>query len=128
MTFLRVAVPVLTAATLHGCCDDALLDTSTSPDGRLAVDTFERNCHATAPHMTVVSVRRASMPVFLGKVIVEDTKGPQIYFQWAEGGTLELIGAVPLELRAGRYAGWRIRTRVVSLDELLRLHRSGQLE
>lgn len=85
-----------------GLCGNELLGQHPSPDGRLKLVVFERNCGATTGFITHVSVLKASEDLANvgGNVFVGDTNqgaaprgpggGPDVRVRWLSGEAAEL--------------------------------------
>lgn len=85
-----------------GMCGNTVLSQHISPDGRLRVVVFERNCGATTGFSTQISMLKGSEPLEneAGNVFVGDTDhgaapagpggGPRVDVRWTSGRSLEL--------------------------------------
>lgn len=104
MTF-RILVAILAATLLSGCWDDgcgnSIIQDLPSPDGHRHAVVFERDCGATTPFSTQVSIvpsvrdARGSGNVFTadtdhGKAPSGPGGGPAVGVRWIDRRTLEI--------------------------------------
>ena len=61
--YLVIAVLTSVFAAACGTCGDDVVAEKRSPDGKYAVTTYLRNCGATAPYVTHLNLRVASVPL-----------------------------------------------------------------
>jgi hypothetical protein len=100
--FAWVAVSLAVLAYATGCdlCANDDWKDYLSPDGRMKVVVFTRDCGATTDYSTQASVlpTAASRPRGVGNVFIADsahgeapgTKGPELAVRWLDSSTVEL--------------------------------------
>ena len=86
-------------------CEQGVRQTATSPGGAYAATVYVRNCHATSPFMTIVSIDRAGDPFDGDDYVYAVKSNGGVSVEWASDSLL-IVRAPKAEVFR-RHDRWR---------------------